>query len=424
MKSPIKFFQYFYHFSLATCLFANSGICLGQMDSFWKTQKKGANFFNRTESKERLQSASEFGFQWIRLTPSKWETKGPLKGAGNFLNAKKIPFIPPDAKDLQQLKQTLDDAHASGLRIVLTFLNLPGRAWSQHNQGVQERKLWSNFAAQNEAIAFWVSIAKELKGHPAIAGYNLLNEPSPEFQPPKAGDWSGPEYLAWYQKIKGTPQDLNLFYKKMVSEIRKVDSSVWIMVDSGFFATPWAFNILEPINDSRILYSFHMYEPYTYTFSHKKVKSGLKPLAYPGDAVLGENEKSGKKITWNSKALSEFFNPIRAWQKANNIPSWQIVAGEFGVNRTAPGADEYFADLIKIFDQEGWHWALYSWREDEWDAMDYELGTQKAPYSYWQAIEKGNIPEYPKKTGPFTSILKDSLLKSNKSVQNPPPKKR
>lgn len=423
MKSSSNIRRLLSYTALTTTILFNSQVCLGNIDHFWKTQKKGANFFNRTESKERLLSASDFGFNWIRLTPSKWDSPGPHKEPGSFFNARHSVFTPPHPDDIRQLKAVLDQANTSGLKVVLTFLTIPGRIWSQHNKGVQVRKIWSDFKAQDEAIKFWAFIAKELKGHPAIAGYNLLNEPSPEFLPPRAEDWAGTGYLTWYQKIKGTPQDLNLFYKKAVSEIRKSDQNAWIMLDSGFFATPWAFKVLEPLDDPRILYSFHMYEPYSYTFSHKKVKAGLKPLDYPGPAVIGESEKTGKKIVWDQKSLSEFFQPVRDWQKAHNIPSWQIVAGEFGVNRTAPGAAGYFSDLLTIFDKEGWHWALYSWREDEWDAMDYELGTGKAPYRYWQSIEKGTSYEYPKNLGPFVPILRDSLQKSKPAPKQSQPKK-
>ncbi|MNO02626.1 hypothetical protein D3C81_2230870 [compost metagenome] len=40
-------------------------------------------------------------------------------------------------------------------------------------------------------------------------------------------------------------------------------------------------------------------------------------------------------------------------------------------------------------DQAKLHWAFYSFREDSWDGMDYELGSAKVPWAYWQAIEQG-----------------------------------
>ena len=78
------------------------------------------------------------------------------------------------------------------------------------------------------------------------------------------------------------------------------------------------------------------------------------------------------------------------------------MVGEFGVFRDAPGAAQYLTDVIEIFDEYSWHWAFYSFREDNWARMDYELGSKKAPYHYWQSIEKKILPNY--------GLIRDSSL--------------
>ena len=47
------------------------------------------------------------------------------------------------------------------------------------------------------------------------------------------------------------------------------------------------------------------------------------------------------------------------------------------------------ADLVQAFNQRQWHWAFYAYREDTWTGMDYELGTVRLGWKYWQAIEVG-----------------------------------
>jgi hypothetical protein len=47
------------------------------------------------------------------------------------------------------------------------------------------------------------------------------------------------------------------------------------------------------------------------------------------------------------------------------------------------GLEQYFKDLIRIFNKEDWHFSFYAFREDTWDGMDYELGAKKLPWSYW-----------------------------------------
>jgi len=74
---------------------------------------------------------------------------------------------------------------------------------------------------------------------------------------------------------------------------------------------------------------------------------------------------------------------------AMKVPSTRLVVGEFGCMRRLPGCQQYLEDVLKVLDHNQLHWAFYSFREDSWDGMDYELGSAKVPWRYWQAIEKG-----------------------------------
>jgi hypothetical protein len=65
--------------------------------------------------------------------------------------------------------------------------------------------------------------------------------------------------------------------------------------------------------------------------------------------------------------------------------------GEFGCSRKVEGVEKYLSDLIEIFNKNGWHWSFYSYREDVWDGMDYELGTGKLPANYWNYSDSGTL---------------------------------
>jgi hypothetical protein len=266
------------------------------------------------------------------------------------------------------------------------MLSLPGSRWSQHNGGVEERRIWTDQAAQDDAVRFWVDLATALRGHPAVAAYNIRNEPSPERAAVPLPDWYSGDYEQWYAKVRGTPADLNRFYARVVAAIRRVDPDTPIVLDSGFYATPWAFKVLEPVADDKTIYSFHMYEPYAYT--------GPKndgAYRYPGRVPIGETAR--EPVMVDRARLAALLEPVAAWQRRHAIPSSRIFAGEFGVVRTHAGAAEYLQDLIEIFEARGWHWAFYGYREDEWPAMDYELGTGRVPWAWWQAQERGVPPD-------------------------------
>ena len=140
-----------------------------------------------------------------------------------------------------------------------------------------------------------------------------------------------------------------------------------------------------------------MYEPYEYT--NHKMNQGK--YHYPGRV-------NGKK--WDKKALTKYMSAVVKFQKAYNISSNKVLVGEFGGHRMSSGLEQYFKDLIRIFNKEDWHFSFYAFREDTWDGMDYELGAKKLPWSYWKAAERCVKPELTRKSiYPAFLIIKEAL---------------
>lgn len=355
--------------------------------AFWDTQRKGANFFNNVELDERFRAARAAGIEVVRLAPNKWLNGRAARELGDFLLGRPGTFGPPEPRDVLRLRAVLDSAQRMRLKVVLTMLSLPGNRWSQHNGGDQQRAIWKDFEIQDKAVSFWRALARELRDHPALVGYNIKNEPSPERVRPPFEDWYTGSYSDWNRSVSGTPRDLNLFYAKSVAAIREVDRQTPVVLDSGFYATPWAFQVLQPVSDKRTLYSFHMYEPYAFT---SRQNNGQ--YSYPGRIPIGE--RGDGMLPWNRGQIRHFLKPVRDWQEKHGIPDNRIFVGEFGVFRLNRGAAQYLQDLTEVFDGYGWHWAFYSFREDDWHGMDYEIGTGPPGAKYWEAIEQGRLPDY------------------------------
>jgi hypothetical protein len=146
-----------------------------------------------------------------------------------------------------------------------------------------------------------------------------------------------------------------------------------------------------------------MYEPYEYT-NHRLNDA---KHSYPG--VIGVK-------SWNKKALREYMKSVAVFQKTNKIPSIRILVGEFGCYRKQKGIVQYFCDLIQIFEENGWHWAFYSFREDLWDGMDYELGDKRLPWVYWKTLDKRKVlNQLRKATSPQFAVLKNAMKPSGLS---------
>lgn len=329
---------------------------------YWSEARAGANSFSLVPSATRFGAAADLGLEFIRLSPSKWH------GAGrDFLIGDADDFVGIPPADLEQLITALDDAHAAGLKVVLTMLSLPGARWRQHNEGVTDPRLWTNAHFHAQSAAFWAELASALRGHPAIAGYNPLNEPKPEVT--RQAD----ETLAqWNERSWGGPADLNELYDGLIRAIRGADPDVVIVLDVGNDASPEAITRLRPIRDPHVLYSVHLYEPWEYTTWRRN----RGETSYPNE-------------NWNRATLETALSPLVDWQREHNISSTNIMLGEFGCDRRIPGVEHYLADTVSLAEEAGWHWAFYSFREDDWDGMDYELGSQPLSQSEREARERG-----------------------------------
>ncbi len=339
---------------------------------FWNRTRKGANFFNEVETRERFQEARKIGVQVVRLVFNKWKSHDPNAAVGDFLiGPKDSDFRGLSAPDLAQLIQTLDWAQEAEIKIVVSQLSLPGLRWVQHNENKSDFRIWEDFKYHAQTELFWKALAAVLKDHPAVVGYNILNEPHPEKVRPIFEDWATGDYRKWAESVRNTPRDLNLFNERIAKAIRSVDAKTPLVIDSGFYSLPAAFLVMRPLADQNALYSFHMYEPYSFSSYHNEGK-----YSYPGKAPLGESS-TPPVISWNQAELARLLEPVVAWQKKYQVPSDRIVASEFGVFRANQGAQKYLFDLVALLDAHHWHWAFYSFQEDSWAGMDYQLGGTK-----------------------------------------------
>ena len=364
-------------------------------DSFWDTQKRGANIFNYSIDKQTIVAAKKFGISFIRLAPDKFASKSKDFLIGNADNYQGLI-----TEDMEILKTTLDLFHRHDLPVVLVFLSLPGSRWKQNNNSNDDLRIWDDNNFLDQSAQFWQDVANELKDHPAIIGYNLLNEPHPE----RYFDTSTSNVAK--NSNSETQKKLYKFNNKIVKAIRKVDKETPIVIESSGYSYPEALEKMIPIKDNNILYSFHMYEPENYTFSRLE-----KNLNYPGKVT---DPDTGEIKYWDRNTIDQYLNSVVRWQKKHNISSSHILVGEFGAFRNLNGITNYFKDLISIFNKYNWHWAVYSFREDNWDKMNYELKSTASHQDYWRAQHQKTIPDLYDSGNPTFMVLRNTWQKNTK----------
>ncbi len=104
---------------------------------YWQTQRKGANFFNKTPTEDWFIAAKEAGIQFARLCCDKWQSESRDFLLGDADSFRMIPVA-----DFEVLKNTLDQANRHNVKIVITLLSLPGSRWKQNNHDQDDLRIW------------------------------------------------------------------------------------------------------------------------------------------------------------------------------------------------------------------------------------------------------------------------------------------
>lgn len=239
------------------------------------------------------------------------------------------------SRHLKRLDTILPAARKYGIHILIDMHIGPG---TRQTKLLSNQMSWEP-AMQQLLADIWKEIALKYRDEPMIWGYDLLNEPDEKnyvYTPNGGLDW-------------------NRLAEKIARTIREVDPNKPIIVESVEGGGTFGFDLMQPINVPKIIYSFHFYSPHEYT--HQGIGNRTGKIRYPGKV-------SGK--IYNKAALEKELEPVIRFQKKYNVP---IYVGEFGVVRWAENADQWLEDVISLFEKYGWDWTYHAFREFHgWDA--------------------------------------------------------
>jgi hypothetical protein len=228
---------------------------------------------------------------------------------------------------LKHLDSMLPVCRQLGIHILIDLHTPPGGRNAE-----QECNLFKEKRFQDTFISLWENIARRYKNESIIWGYDLVNEPIEGLVPNNVMDW----------------RELAI---ATVPRIRAIDSQSTIIIEAAPGGAAGALADFEPLPFDKIVYSFHMYEPNTFTYQN--VYYDIPPVPYPG--II-----DGKM--WDKNELRTNMKRVLDWQRDYNV---HIYVGEFSAIRWAPGnsAYAYLRDVIDIFEENDWDWAYHAFRE-------------------------------------------------------------
>ena len=227
---------------------------------------------------------------------------------------------------LDNLEGVLRWADARGMKICVDLHSTPGgiRVGDRTTAMLYDERLADAY------VETWRRIATRFSGHPALYGYDLVNEP---------------------KQVAFAPVSYWDIQRRAAEAIREIDPATPIVVESNVSASPTAFAYLRPLPMDNVIYQLHLYAPGDYT--HQGVGRALKkdgrPLVWP-DPTRG----------WTIEYLRRVLEPVREFQRRHGS---RIYVGEFSAAAWAPGADVYLRDCISLFEEYGWDWTYHAFRE-------------------------------------------------------------
>lgn len=301
--------------------------------------------------------ANEFGFNYVRYLLS-WDGAEPEPGVY-------------DETYFQGVEKRLDWLHAAGIHVMLDMhqdvwsvytCGNGNPEWTVRTDGIPMepacRSTWSfnyfqaavtrnfdNFWAgdrgahpdlQQHFAAMWRVVAQRFKDHPAVIGYDILNEPYPGsyFDKVEAGTRRSPK--------DGAPSaafDVELFgpfYQRVADSIREVDSEHWIFFEPRFGAPgngspSWIPRIEDRRPGApRIAYAPHLYSA----------------IAEASNVYLAANDT------------------VPAWERERRTEverqDGPLVIGEWGFTWTMTDAAQYYVDVLDMADRLMASWAYWA----------------------------------------------------------------
>lgn len=222
-----------------------------------------------------LDNIKQLGMNVVRV-PIYWE---------DFMN--RDGSMKPDAIAFHQLDWLVSEAGARNIYVILDLHGTPGAACPWQSCGRDNfNQLWSNATYQNWTVQIWQRLATHYNGNPAVAAYDLLNEPLVTM-----GASENPTQVK--QKMD--------FFNRLYQAVRAIDPNHIVMI-AAFFDW-WAASPPTAYGWTNVVYQTHHYQFNNYDdweMTNAEINRWLKDLAayqrnwnvpiYAGEFSFGQND--------------------------------------------------------------------------------------------------------------------------------------
>ena len=193
-------------------------------------------------------------------------------------------------------------------------------------------RFWGSIQAQDRVAALWCELTRRYCRHPALLGYNLINEP----QTNMPGELSEAEQNA----------AMNRFYHRLIRDLRAIDPDGWIVIE-GPVRQSGGSDCLDPelFKDPHTAATFHHYPLFEDSLQ-------LNDLRLPESADL---EAHRAYLRCATRPEQEFIQRIQR----------PMLLGEYGLSaRWEPArAQAVFQAQTDVAEEMGFSWMIWTWKD-------------------------------------------------------------
>ena len=297
----------------------------------------------------------------------------------------------PDYTEI--VKTKVLEAKEVGVKVVLDLHEPPflvnGKVPSSTYQGTDE--FWNQTGLKGNFIRMWEAIALALSDdvyNDAVWGYDLFNEPQI--------NWSA------------APQQWISMSPDIIAAIRAIDKDVWIVYQPG--GNTSTFNTLQPLEDSRVVYSVHFYAPHSFT--HQGIETAYSSATMTrGEAMEQINKQYPGIINgryWDKQVLEANLRPFSDFVEKHQVPGY---IGEFSVVTWAPVTSSvaWLTDAIQIFEEHNFSWCYHAFREWQGWSLEQPEGAE----AFW--FQRESIPAPATEETERGKVVKAALGRNNQT---------
>lgn len=211
----------------------------------------------------------------------------------------------------------------------LPFESDPDAPWFVANLQPAVQAAWEHLyedpdlrAEQVESV---LHVVDQVAGHPALLGYDLLNEPFGKIR-------EGEDLLSAAARVEAT--QLTAMYQRLTDAIRTVDTESWIFVHPPNVASLGIPTSLGIVDDPKVVYVPHFYD------------TGL-------ESGGGFDPASTFHATWEAAATR--------YATDNGVP---MMVGEWGLpDPSAPGAEVFVQRSLDVLERRTSGWTVFTWNQ-------------------------------------------------------------